>query len=487
MANDKTIRFFTALDIERYHKGLLSHKERHDLEKAALDDPFLADALEGYAVTGVDAKADIIALKNRLAEKTTQAKVVPLHSGKRSFPWFRVAAMVILVAGAGVLGYQLVFNKKQEPGIAQAKQNKDVSSLAADTNKTQHVATTPAAEQVTGSTSNNFSGDGAEVNDMKETTEGKAAKSSVSETSVSPSVSDPRGYADITVSAPATRKKDTVTIKEDVAANTNPQFGASELSKTTVPVKKEELRDFEKDKAIDREKEKVAVTDGYTLEDKQKNLGITSKSAPAGNRRAAAEYYNYSNTFRGLVTDANNNALPFANVTNVQDNIGTYADAKGNFILTSTDSILNVQVRSNGFNNTNIQLRNNIPSTQIVLQEDKNLAVQTLRTSKVNYERRRNGNMKLEGEPEPEDGWDNYDSYLSNNLNIDDDALRGRQNTGGSVDVSFEVNKDGEPVNFKIEKSLCTKCDQEAIRLIKAGPKWKRKARKGRTTVTISF
>ena len=94
--------------------------------------------------------------------------------------------------------------------------------------------------------------------------------------------------------------------------------------------------------------------------------------------------------------------------------------------------------------------------------------------------------MKLIGEPEPEDGWENYDSYLANNLNVPKDYQV--KNTGpDEVKVSFEVNKLGEPVNIKVEKSLCSRCDQEAIRLIKEGPKWKRKARKGRTTVTINF
>jgi TonB family protein len=56
------------------------------------------------------------------------------------------------------------------------------------------------------------------------------------------------------------------------------------------------------------------------------------------------------------------------------------------------------------------------------------------------------------------------------------------------VEVSFEVNKLGDPINIRIEKSLCDKCDKEAIRLIKEGPKWKRKAKKGkRTTVTVPF
>ena len=38
-------------DIERYSKGELSPAEMHELERKALSDPFLADALEGYAHT----------------------------------------------------------------------------------------------------------------------------------------------------------------------------------------------------------------------------------------------------------------------------------------------------------------------------------------------------------------------------------------------------------------------------------------------------
>ena len=43
-----------------------------------MDDPFLADALEGYAVAGVNAAADIGELKKRLTEKVEGAKVIPV-------------------------------------------------------------------------------------------------------------------------------------------------------------------------------------------------------------------------------------------------------------------------------------------------------------------------------------------------------------------------------------------------------------------------
>ena len=74
MAIEKNIKTFTASDIQKYHNGLLSAKEMHEMEKAALDDPFLADALEGYAMPGVNVVSDIADLKNRLAERTERTK-----------------------------------------------------------------------------------------------------------------------------------------------------------------------------------------------------------------------------------------------------------------------------------------------------------------------------------------------------------------------------------------------------------------------------
>ena len=125
MANDNNIKTFTAADIEKYHKGLLSAKQMHDLEKAALDDPFLADALEGYAVTGVDTTNDIAALKKRLAEKTEGAKVIPLSADRRkAFPWLRVAAAVVIIAGSALFATQFLFNKKTDNNIAQAETGK---------------------------------------------------------------------------------------------------------------------------------------------------------------------------------------------------------------------------------------------------------------------------------------------------------------------------------------------------------------------------
>ena len=62
-------------DFERYHSGKMPDMEKHALEKAALDDPFLDDALEGYSHTKT-AVTDIADLKNTLFPKRKEAKII---------------------------------------------------------------------------------------------------------------------------------------------------------------------------------------------------------------------------------------------------------------------------------------------------------------------------------------------------------------------------------------------------------------------------
>ena len=88
---------------------------------------------------------------------------------------------------------------------------------------------------------------------------------------------------------------------------------------------------------------------------------------------------------------------------------------------------------------------------------------------------------------EPADGWNNYDLYLVNNLKTPDVFKDKQSDVKGEVVLSFEVDKTGTPYNITVKKSLCESCDKEAIRLIKEGPKWKRKAKKGKATVKIAF
>lgn len=467
MAIDNNIKNFTAVDIEKYHKGLLSAKEMHDLEKAAMDDPFLADALEGYAVAGVNASTDITELKERLAQKTTTAKVIPLNTTERKndFKLLKVAAMLIFVAGAAFAVYQFGFNKKKE-SIAQnelvkATENKLTENADSNTSNTTVAATQKpiinetVEQSIVADQASSASGSGATV-----------------KKDVAISIDDEKAIN----SSPAAMPP--------VVKNNEPQRAIGNATEKKI-LGKEEAKPGS---IVTANQEADAVASKAKTAERLENLESQKRSVAADKKAEDQNNRNQAtNIFRGRVTDQNNVGVPFANVTNLEENTGTYTDVRGYFNLTYPDSILDVQVRSIGFENNNVQLRNAAPTNQVVLQDDRSsLSEVVISKQKPNLQARSNNNsMQLE-EPEPSDGWGYYDNYLVNNIQLPDE-YKSKPVMTGEVRVSFEVNKNGEPVNFKIIKSLCNKCDKEAIRLIKEGPKWIRKAKNGRTTVTIPF
>lgn len=142
MSKDNTIKPFNSEDIERYHQGLMSATERNALEKAALEDPFLADALEGFTNTPVDLATDMKELKERLGKRTEKKnKVIPIAPKKGYNYFIRVAAMILLMAGAGWFFYQFSRNKEPEAPIALNDSNRSVADTTA-------VAKSPAASPV---------------------------------------------------------------------------------------------------------------------------------------------------------------------------------------------------------------------------------------------------------------------------------------------------------------------------------------------------
>jgi len=103
---------YGAEDFERYHSGKMSEREMHAIEKAALDDPFLSDALEGYMNTST-ALTDINELKNKLLQKESRKKVIWLKR-KTTNTFLRIAAIFILISGFAWILYENNFLKKNE-------------------------------------------------------------------------------------------------------------------------------------------------------------------------------------------------------------------------------------------------------------------------------------------------------------------------------------------------------------------------------------
>src|SRR5688500_10724841 len=91
---------FTSKDIDRYLNKDMTHEEMHAMEKAALEDPFLADAMEGYTDASDSMKANTfsadvdelkIRLQDRIRQETPDKKIVAFKTNY----WWRVAAGIM--------------------------------------------------------------------------------------------------------------------------------------------------------------------------------------------------------------------------------------------------------------------------------------------------------------------------------------------------------------------------------------------------------
>lgn len=74
--------------IHNYINGLMSREEMHALEREALEDPFLQDAIDGYTLqNGVDAK-QLSLLQKRLVDRLESQST---HRNRRFYGWQRLA------------------------------------------------------------------------------------------------------------------------------------------------------------------------------------------------------------------------------------------------------------------------------------------------------------------------------------------------------------------------------------------------------------
>jgi len=448
VSEEKNIINYTAADIEKYWKGKLSAAEMHAIEKAAMDDPFLADALEGYKNVDL-AGAGLDSLQDRL-DKRVGAVVPFLNLKRKRLTWMRAAAAIIIIVGVGLLVQQLVFKNKNESSIVNVDNvEKNKAGVA---NTEQQKSDTPKT-----TTSN-----------LSDTLTSKAIEKNLSTTktpivthafSTNDSIKngDDRLAGDVKIESS----------KNDLVAKSAPEIKS--------PEKKEEA--FRKQEAF-----------GKTALDSNKSLNAPQATAVAKMKDAETLYDAnkngitfLNNKYNYRVVDAQKNPVPFANVLNTRDNVGTYTDIRGNFNLVSSDSVLNVQIRSLGYNAAYYKLApSNAQSVDLLLKEDERRET-FAQNRKVVSSISRKDSAEIE---EPEVGWGNYNTYIANNIQIPENIRP--KNTRSDVELSFDIDKTGQPINIKVTRSSqCRECDEEAKRLLKEGPKWKRKGKKSKATISI--
>lgn len=419
-------------DIEKYIKGELTPAERHALERKALSDPFLAEALEGAEFINAHDFADDVA---ELQKKITSKKIVPFWMWSA-----RIAAglAIILVSGYIVWG---VLNENPTQDLALQKNE------SATPPQTTNDSIAPAKGTLSAPIEQPGAGPSGGVKDDAS----RAVTTPKAEAKTQPKISKPEKI----------EAEEEATLAEESLAE---DIKVTEPIAQAKPVEKE--TDIAKTDDVQRAK-KLAITS----DSKKKELPAGRQDvAPVISESRDADLASSftKNVIRGQVTSAEDGSpLPGINIMIKGSTIGTATDAHGNYQITVPTANPALVFSFIGLQSTEVQAENRKEVDVQMVQDVTQLSEVVV----TGY-----GTSTGESMPptvdmaHPEIGNRSYKQYLEKNLRYPQTAITTK--TEGRVTVEFTIEPDGTLTQFNIIRGIGSGCDEELIRLIQEGPKW---------------
>lgn len=446
--NKENSKQYSAADIQRYLRGEMSSEEMHAIETAALDDPFLADAIEGFemALKKEDEQTIQLGLGKLNKEFNDRigkpAKVVPLTRSR----WWQIsaAAAIVIIVGVAVYNNAVAPNENTKSQIA-AKEKKQNDSLA---------LRSPEQER---------------------STKLSAVADSQTNQNKKPTTPPP----------PPTESTEATARPSDKSKDRPTNESLKEKPDVSV-IKKAEIKDDEKTEGVALSaKQKAKAPTDAPISSRQREYDAPARTVPESAAARSSQVADKLNTFSGRVVGPDNKPLSYATLQIIPDKTHIVTDQGGNFNFRSKDSIVDVEVGLIGFEQRNFRLQNNIASNKLVLEPSK-YDLQEVVVSGYGNEGKK-AESKISGKVQnaiPEIGWIEYEKYLESNKKVPETNPQLK----GEVVVSFEVKRPDTLRDFKIEKSLSKDHDTEAIRLIREGPSWKLLSnKKTRITVIVRY
>ena len=401
-----------------YIRGLRKGKEAHRLEKESMEDPFLADAMDGYNQVEGNHEQRIEKLRMQ----------VSAHSAKKkntyAITWSIAACLII---GFGISSYFLFLKKSMTDEVFIAEESVSTKLAEPAAPLTPAIPATPTVP----------------ATPQKEialaTTKVKTDSTPVSE-----------------ITARQANKKDMIA---KIQATSQPQQGTPVA---TVPVM-EEIS--EETAAL---QEVVATMDTFESEsDKKMKLAKVATILPQ------------KNMIKGRVTDEKGEPLIGASVTYKGTNIGTITNMNGEFSLVKKDDKKRLTAEYIGYDP--VEIRVDTSRTMLIAMNENKQALNEVvvvgygaKKNKKSTTLGSDAKVKEQAEkeitPQPAIGKRNYQKYLKENIVRPTDEKCAQ--VKGKVVLTFLVNKEGRPFYIKVKESLCESADKEAIRLIQEGPDW---------------
>ncbi len=400
-------------DFKRYHDGTMPLEERYALEKAALDDPFLFDALDGYSYSA-DPEKQIAELRQRLVPaKEDNSKKVIWFRRIQTADFLKVAAALILFAGLAWLLYP-------------AKEDDQSTRLAANTEVAKSIDTTQAVSPI--------------VSDTAVTA--AAAGNSIQEEIPASAVLRP---------APAAKAEGLA--KEKLAkVSTDDNAAEKETYLTEPTIASAELNNPETRQALSRKNMEAAmpttanVITGTVVDVQGKPVPYAVLNAPALNSNVAA--------------DANGNfTLPNStNLQVVQADVNAVGFEKSNTALNANNSRNMIVMQESG-NALSENVVIGYGNTKRSAAAPVAAAPEKLKAANPDDHRVILKNGK------PLQSWEEFNESVSTEIKTNRFA-----DTSGVVVLSFDIDDKGAPQNIAVVKKLCGTCDEQAKKILQRAP-----------------
>lgn len=444
---------FSLTDIERYLQGRMSAREMHELEKAALQDPFLADAMEGYA------QAHLPTARQHLNEAAAllqqPAKVVDMPPARRRYGW-RIAAVVVLLAGMGTAGWFL-FNGQNNPVQNNPKelaQNTTVPAPAlpqpTDTIKASEAPASPKMQPL-------------------------FPKKAVKQPQVfkEPAANDQQaagGSLQAAGEQPSAAANQQLAMKQ--ATNDGQRSTMAATSDATLQKTRTESLSFmaKPDTALPKEQPTVVV--GY---------GTQRRALPSMAPVSRQTVY----VLKGKVVDDKQQPLQNATVKPVNGKALAMTDESGRFTLRSTDSIASVSVSSLGYDGTVAVIQNNQPNTIQLKEAESSLGEMVV--TEMRSKKQANKPVSQSNDAYPAGGWQSFQEYVYKKLHRQPDTTGSNATLSGDVELEFQLNAKGEPYNVNVTRSFNQAIDSQAVDALQKGPRWITKNDKKKKKITVRF
>lgn len=424
-------------DIDKYLKGELTPSEMHALEKKALQDPFLEEALEGARqitpdLLEEDLKSLQASLRARVLKK--EGKVIPF------WVWpARIAAGLSLIAVATILVINLTKDQRSEDLVVKEE---TTSSVEKDKQQESVVADS--------------------IEESKEEAENKGPL-----TNAKPDAPKSKSVAPLQAEQQKEDGRDTPAASETLAETTSqPQ--------AVTPAKTEEVLPTIESIAED----KIAQAEPETTERSKKSAPGVSRFSDRDDRKEAARASGLlqskdkevnSRVIKGQVKSEDGAGLPGVNVMIKGTNIGTVTDASGNYQISLDQQNTSLAFSFIGFMSTEVEAGQK-DQVDVQLNEDVS---QLSEVVVVGYGAETKSDDDLSSNLEfaaPAGGRKAFKQYLEKNLHYPEQALENK--VEGKVTIQFSVESSGQLSDFKVIRGIGNGCDEEVIRLIKQGPTW---------------